>query len=63
MTQTVSENKEFLGTFENVVKIQVYSAGIACSLKAIMQHNMKLNRSTYENLQIIGIFLTDKTPL
>lgn len=55
--------KKFWGTSENAVKIQVYSAIIAYCLVAIRQHDMKLNRSTYEVLQILGISLTDKTPL
>ena len=55
--------KKFWGTSENAVKIQVYSAIIAYCLVAIMQHDMKLDRSTYEVLQILGISLTDKTPL
>ena len=55
--------KKFWGASENAVKIQVYSAIIAYCLVAIMQHDMKLNRSTYEVLQILGISLTDKTPL
>lgn len=55
--------KKFWGTSQNVVKIQVYSAIIAYCLVAIMQHDMKLDRSTYEVLQILGISLTDKTPL
>ena len=55
--------KKFWGTSENAVKIQVYSAIIAYCLVAIMQHDMKLNRSTYEVLQILGISLTDKPPL
>lgn len=55
--------KKFWGTSENAVKIQVYSAIIAYCLVAIMQHDMKLDRSTYEILQILGISLTDKTPL
>ena len=55
--------KKFWGTSENAVKIQVYSAIIAYCLVAIMQQDMKLNRSTYEVLQILGISLTDKTPL
>ena len=55
--------KKFWGTSENAVKIQVYSAIIAYCLVAIMQHDMKLDRSTYEALQILGISLTDKTPL
>ena len=28
-----------------------------------MQHDMELDRSTYEVLQVLGISLTDKTPL
>ena len=28
-----------------------------------MQHDMKLDRSTYEILQILGISIKDKTPL
>ena len=55
--------KKFWGTSENAVKIQVYSAIIAYCLVAIMQHDIKLDRSTYEVLQILGISLTDKTPL
>lgn len=55
--------KKFWGTSQNAVKIQVYSAIIAYCLVAIMQHDMKLDRSTYEVLQILGISLTDKTPL
>ncbi len=55
--------KKFWGTSENAVKIQVYSAIIAYCLVAIMQHDMKLNRSTYVVLQILGISLTVKTPL
>lgn len=55
--------KKFWGTSENAVKIQIYSAIIAYCLVAIMQHDMKLDRSTYEVLQILGISLTNKTPL
>lgn len=55
--------KKFWGTSENAVKIQLYSAIIAYCLVAIMQHDMKLDRTTYEVLQILGISLTDKTPL
>ncbi len=32
-------------------------------LVAIIQHDMQLNRSTYEVLQILSISLTDKTHL
>lgn len=55
--------KKFWGTSENAVRIQVYSAITAYCLVVIIQHDMKLDRSTYEVLQILGISLTDKTPL
>ena len=55
--------KKFWGTSENAVKIQVYTAIITYCLVATMKHNMQLDRSTYEVLQILGISLTDKTPL
>lgn len=55
--------KKFWGTSENAVRIQVSSAISAYCLVAIIQHDMKLDRSTYEVLQILGISLTDKTPL
>lgn len=55
--------KKFWGTSENAVKIQICAAVTAYCLVAIIQHDMKLERSTYEVLQILGISLTDKTPL
>ena len=55
--------KKFWGTTENAVRIQIYSAICAYCLVAIVQHNMQLKRSTYEVLQILGVSLTDKTPL
>ena len=55
--------KRFWGTTENAVRIQISSAIIAYCLVAIVQHDMKLDRSTYEVLQILSISLTDKTPL
>ena len=42
--------KRFWGTSENAVKIQVYSAITAYCLVAIMQHDMELDKSTYEVL-------------
>lgn len=44
--------KRFRGTSENVVKIQIYCAICAYCLVAIIQHDMQLNRSTYEVLHI-----------
>ena len=55
--------KKFWGDTENAVRIQVYAAIIAYCLVAIVQHDLKLDRSTYEVLQILSISLTDKTPL
>ncbi len=55
--------KKFWGTTENAVKIQIYVAVCTYCLVAIMQHDMQLDRSTYEVLQILGVSLTDKTPL
>ena len=55
--------KKFWGTTENAVRIQISAAITAYCLVAIIQHDMKLKRSTYEVLQILSISLTDKTPL
>lgn len=55
--------KKFWGVTENAVRIQISAAIIAYCLVAIVQHDMKIERSTYEVLQILSISLTDKTPL
>lgn len=55
--------KSFWGTSENAVRVQIYSAIIAYCLVAIIGHNLKLERSTYEILQILGISLLDKIPV
>ena len=55
--------KRFWGTTENAVRIQIYSAICAYCLVAIIQHDMHLDRSTYEVLQILSMSLTDTTPL
>ena len=55
--------KAFWGTSENAVRIQIYSAIIAYCLVAIVGHELKINRSTYEILQVLGISLLDKTPV
>jgi hypothetical protein len=55
--------KSFWGTSENAVRIQIYSAVIACCLVAIVGAELKIERSTYEILQIVGISLLDKTPV
>lgn len=55
--------KKFWGTTENAVRIQIYVAVCTYCLVAIVQHDMQLDRSTYEVLQILSISLTDKTHL
>ena len=55
--------KRFWGTSENAVCIQLYCFIIIYCLVAIVQYDMKLERSIYETLQILSISLTDKTPL
>ena len=55
--------KKFGGTSENAVRIQIYCAMCSYCLVAIVQHDMKLDRSTYEVLQILGVSLTDTTHL
>ena len=54
--------KRFWGS-PNAVRIQTYCAIITYCLVAIVQHDMELERSIYEVLQIFSISLTDKTPL
>ena len=55
--------KKFWGTSENAVRIQIYCAIITYCLVAIIRHDLQLDRSVYEILQIISISLTDKTLL
>ena len=55
--------KCFWGTSENAVRIQIYTAIIAYCLVAIVGCDLKIDRSTYEILQVLGISLLDKTPV
>ena len=55
--------KKFWGNSENAVRTQIYCAIITYCLVVIVKHDMKLERSVYEILQIVGISLTDKTNL
>ena len=57
------EVKLFWGTIENAVRIQIYSAIITCCLVTIVGAELKIERSTYEILQVIGISLLDKIPI
>jgi len=53
--------KSFWGSSENAVRIQIYSAIIAYCMVAIVEHDLQLNRSTYEVLRIFSASLLDKT--
>jgi IS4 transposase len=55
--------KEFYGTSENAVRIQIYCAIIAYCLIAIIEHDMELELSTYDVLRILSISLLDKRAL
>jgi hypothetical protein len=55
--------KEFWGTSMNAVKTQVYIAIITFTLVAVIRSKLKLTRSTYEILQILGVSLFDKMPI
>ena len=55
--------KEFYGTSENAVKIQIYTAIIAYCLVAIIQSELKLNMDTYDVLRILNVSLLTKMPL
>lgn len=55
--------KSFWGHTPNAVKTQLYCAIITYCLVAIVGKELKINRSTYEILQIIGISLLDKSSI
>lgn len=55
--------RSFWGTSLNAVKTQVYIAIITFTLVVIIRSKLKINRSTYEILQILGVSLFDKTQL
>lgn len=55
--------KKFWGATENAARIQIYSAIITYCLVATIQYDLRLDRSTYEVLQVLSISLADKTLL
>ena len=55
--------KCFWGKSENAVRIQIYTAIITYCLVSIVGYDLKIDRSTYEILQVLGISLLDKTPV
>lgn len=55
--------KSFWGITENAVRIQIFSAISVYCLVAIVEHDLRLNRSTFDVLRILSASLFDKTPL
>lgn len=55
--------KTFWGQTVNAVKTQIYCAIITYCLVSIIARDLKIQRSIYEILQILGISLLDKTPV
>lgn len=55
--------KEFYGTSENAVQIQIYAALTAYCLVAIVEHEMQLDMDTYDVLRILSTSLLTRMPL
>jgi hypothetical protein len=55
--------KKFLGTSENAVKTQVWSAIATYVLIAIVKKELQLDASLYTCLQILSVSVFEKTPL
>jgi len=63
MDQAALAYKSFWGVTENAVRIQIYSAIATYCLVAIVEHDLNLNRSTFDVLRILSMSLFDKTPI
>lgn len=55
--------KEFYGTTENAVKIQIYAAIIAYCLVAIVEKELTSKMTTYDVLRVLSASLLVKMPL
>ena len=55
--------KTFWGRTENAVRIQINTAIITYCLISIIAKDLKINRTTYEIIQILSASLIDKTPV
>lgn len=55
--------KEFYGTSENAVKIQIYSAIITFCLVAIVKRELNIELPMYDILRIINLSLFEKIPI
>jgi hypothetical protein len=63
MDKTTPPNTIPLGTSENAVRIQVYTAIIVYCTVAIMKQSLKINHTNYEIQQILSLKLLSKTPV
>ena len=55
--------RSFFGTSENAVKTQIWTAVYAYVLVAITRHQLRLNISMYQLLQIISVSAFEKQPI
>lgn len=55
--------KSFWGVTETTVRIQIYTAITAYCLVAIVENDLRLERSTFDVLRILSMSLFDKTPI
>jgi hypothetical protein len=55
--------KSFWGISENAVRIQINCAIISYCLVAIVEKDLRINRSIYEILQVLSISMLDKVPI
>ena len=55
--------KSFWGVTETTVRIQIYAAITTYCLVAIVEHDLRLERSTFDVLRILSMSLFDKTPI
>ncbi|GAK36870.1 mobile element protein [Bacteroides graminisolvens DSM 19988 = JCM 15093] len=55
--------KSFWGTTESAVRIQIFTSITAYCMVAIIEHDLKSHRTTYEVLRILIASLFDKTPI
>lgn len=55
--------KSFWGTTESAVRIQIFTAITAYCMVAIIEHDLKSHRTTYEVLRILSASLFDKNPI
>ncbi|KAA6317613.1 hypothetical protein EZS27_032256 [termite gut metagenome] len=55
--------KAFWGTTETALRIQIYTSITTYCLVAIVEHDLKLGRSTFEIIRVLSVSLLDKTPL